>query len=75
MTISFSKDFNNVLKGVQNVPITTCVQMTFYRVNDYFFLGRKDAVTCLSGRALYPNQISAELAAYEIRENSHNMSV
>lgn len=41
MTTNFSEVFNSVLKETRNVPIMACVQMTFYRVNDYFALRRK----------------------------------
>ena len=36
MTTNMSKVFNGVLKGARNLPITTLVQLTFYRVNSYF---------------------------------------
>ena len=36
MTTNMSEVFNGVLKGARNLPITTLVQLTFYRVNNYF---------------------------------------
>ena len=36
MTTNMSGVFNGVLKGAHNLPITTLVQLTFYRVNNYF---------------------------------------
>ena len=34
MTTNMSKVFNRALKGARNLPITTLVQLTFYRVNN-----------------------------------------
>ena len=39
MTTNISGIFNGVLKGAHNLPITTLVQLTFYRVNSYFTSG------------------------------------
>ena len=36
MTTNMSEVFNGVLKGARNLPITTLVQLTFYRVISYF---------------------------------------
>lgn len=43
MTTNFSDVFNSVLKGVRNILITVCIQMTFYWVNDYFVLRSRAA--------------------------------
>lgn len=60
MTTNVSEVFNNVLKGTQNVPITTHVHMTFYRINDYFVLKRKTATARIPERGQYPTQISSK---------------
>ena len=36
MTTNMSKVFNGILKGTNNLPITTLVQLTFYYVSNYF---------------------------------------
>nr|KAJ0198666.1 hypothetical protein LSAT_V11C600319390 [Lactuca sativa] len=36
LTPNLSEIFNNVLKGVRFLPITACVQLTFYRLVHYF---------------------------------------
>lgn len=63
MMTNFSEVFNSVLKGVRNVPITACVQMTFYRVNNYFVLRRKAAAARIAESEQYPTQISSKLLA------------
>lgn len=75
MTTNFSEVFNSVLKGARNVPITAYVQMTFYRVNDYFVLRRKAALALSEDGGSYPPQISARLVAYGVKANSHGVRV
>ena len=35
MKTNFSESFNNVLKNAHAMPISTLVQLTFYRCNGY----------------------------------------
>lgn len=41
------RGFTSVLKGTQDVPITSCVQMTFYRVDEHFVLRKVDITRIL----------------------------
>lgn len=66
MTTNFSEAFNSDLKGSQNVLIIAYVEMTFYRVNNYFILRRKSTFMRLSEDATYPSQISTKLRAYGV---------
>ena len=36
MTTNMSTVFNSVLKGARSLPITALVQLTFFRLNNYF---------------------------------------
>ena len=45
--------FNNVMKGVRFLPITTLVEFTFYCVNDYFVKRRENANAWLIGGNKY----------------------
>ena len=55
MTINMSEVFNGVLKGARNLPITTLVQLTFYRVNNYFTIIREHGESRLaSGEEFTP---------------------
>lgn len=75
MTTNFSKVFNSVLKGARKLLIMACVQMDFYRVNDYFILRRRATVARLSEGDQYPPQISSKLPAYGVRANRHGVRV
>ena len=39
MTTNISEVFNSVLKGARSLPVTTLVQLTFFRLNSYFVVG------------------------------------
>nr|KAJ0197275.1 hypothetical protein LSAT_V11C700364040 [Lactuca sativa] len=40
LTTNLSEIFNSVLKGARFLPITACVQLTFYRMVHYFEVRR-----------------------------------
>lgn len=73
MTNSF-KAFNNVLTGKRNMPIHSLVQMSFYRMTDYFvFMGK--AVVARLVKTILSNTYIAKLAAYGFRTNHHSVRV
>ena len=41
MITNMSELFNGVLKGARKLPIIALVQLTFYRVNNYFIVRRE----------------------------------
>ena len=48
ITTNMSEVFNNVLKGARNLPITTLVQLTFFRLNSYFVARREQSANRLT---------------------------
>ena len=48
MTTNMSEVFSNVLKGVQSLPITALVQLTFFRLNSYFVVRREQGANRLA---------------------------
>ena len=48
MTTNMSEVFNDVLEDARNLPITTLVQLTFYRVNIYFTVRREHGASRLA---------------------------
>lgn len=67
--------FQQCLKGVRNIPIIACLQMTFYQVNDCFVLRRKAVTARLAEEGVYPLQVSTKLAAYGVKANSDGIRV
>lgn len=54
-----SESFNSVLKGARNMPTTTFVWMTFYRMDDYFVFRRKVAPASLVQDSYVQHNISS----------------
>ena len=48
MTTNMYEIFNNVLKGAWSLPVTTLVQLTFFRLNRYFVAKREQGYNRLA---------------------------
>jgi hypothetical protein len=46
MTTNVVESFNNVLKGLQALPLCAIIELTFYRTADYFCDRRNSATAC-----------------------------
>lgn len=53
----------------------SCVQMSFYAVNDYVVLRREAAAARLLKGGPYTTEISGKMSAYRVRANSHEVRV
>ena len=53
MTINMFEVFNRVLKGAQSLPVTTLVQLTFFRLNSYFVARREQGSNILASDEQY----------------------
>ena len=65
--------FNNVMKGVRFLPITTLVEFTFYRVNDYFVKRRESANAWLIGGNMYTSHATKIIARNTEKANYHEI--
>ena len=45
MTTNMSEMFNSVIKGARRLPVTTLVQLTFFKLNSYFVVRREQVIT------------------------------
>ncbi|XVF56380.1 hypothetical protein PTKIN_Ptkin06aG0115800 [Pterospermum kingtungense] len=73
MTTNLSEVFNSVLKGARNLPITACVQLTFYRLVNFFSSSRGFAVEALTKAEVYTPQVTAKLQGYLEKANTHDL--
>ena len=62
--------FNNVLKGACNLPITTLVQLTFFRLNSYFVAIRKQCANRLTFDEQYTPHVDARIKACVVKAGS-----
>ena len=61
------------MKGVCFLPITTLVEFTFYRVNDYFFKRRENAKVWLIGGSKYTLHATRIITRNTEKTNFHEI--
>lgn len=73
LTTNMSEIFNSVLKGARYLPITVCVQLTFYRVVRYFNVRRSLGRVAQGHGNLYTPHVAAKLAASMTKASAHTV--
>ena len=73
MTTNMSEVFNDVLKGAHNLSITFLIQLTFYRVNNYFTIRQKHGASQLTLGEKFTSYIDAKIKAKVIKAGSHEV--
>ena len=73
MTTNMFEVFNGVLKGVRNLPITALLQLTFYRVNNYFTVRREHGASRLASGEEFIPHIDAKIKAKVVKAGSHKV--
>ena len=73
MTTNMFEAFNCVLKGARDLPIATLVQLTFYRVNNYFTVRRELGASRLAAGEEFTPYIDAKIKAKVDKEGSHEV--
>ena len=61
MTTNISKVFNSVLKGALSLPVTALVQLTFFRLNNYFVARRELGANRLSSAEQFTPYVDAHI--------------
>ena len=64
MTTNMYKVFNSILKEAQSLPITTLVQLTFFRLNNYFVARREQGYNRLTSDEQYTPYVDAKIKAH-----------
>ena len=67
MTTNMSEVFNSVLKGARNLPITSLVQLTFFRLNSYFVTRREQGANRLTFDEQYTPYVDAKIKAHVVK--------
>ena len=73
MTTNMSDVFNSVLKGACSLPITTLVQLTFFRLNSYFVVRREQCANRLASNEEYTPYADAKIKANVVKAGSHEI--
>ena len=70
MTTNMSEVFNSVLKGARSLPITTLVQLTFFRLNSYFVARKEQGTNRLSSDEQYTSYVDTQIKSRVVKAES-----
>ena len=70
MITNMSKVFNNVLKGARSLPVTTLVQLIFFRLNIYFVPRREQGANRLTLDEQYTPYVDTKIKANVVKAGS-----
>ncbi|XP_035840400.1 uncharacterized protein LOC110914388 [Helianthus annuus] len=73
LTTNLSEIFNSVLKVARFLPITSCVQLTFYRLVHYFDVRRPMGSNAQDNGDMYTPHILAKQAASMSKAGAHSL--
>ena len=65
-----SKVFNSALKGAHSLPFTTLVQLTFFRLNSYFVVRRKQDANRLESDEQFTPYVDAHIQGHVVKAGS-----
>ena len=65
-----SEVFNSVLKGARNLPCTTLVKLTFFRLNSYFVAIKEQGANRLASDEQFTPYVDAQIQAYVVKDGS-----
>ena len=73
MTTNMSEVFNSVLKGARSLPVTTLVQLIFFRLNSYFVVRKEQGANQLASNEGYTPYVDAKIKANVVKAGSHEI--
>ncbi|KAL6560408.1 hypothetical protein OROGR_003967 [Orobanche gracilis] len=73
MTTNLSEVFNSVLKGARCLPITSLVQLTFYRVNSYFTIRRQLGAERIASGNNFTPFVDAKIISNGVKASRHEV--
>ena len=65
-----SEVFNSVLKGARSLPVTTLVQLTFFRLNRYFVARMEQGYNILTSNEKYTPYVDVKIKALVVKDGS-----
>ncbi|GFZ16916.1 hypothetical protein Acr_26g0001860 [Actinidia rufa] len=74
-TTNDSECYNNVLRGARDLPITSCVEVTFYRLVATFNDKRRQIESALVKGLRYTFKVQAKLEEYQARSAGHHVTI
>ncbi|GFZ11322.1 hypothetical protein Acr_22g0007200 [Actinidia rufa] len=74
-TTNDSECYNNVLRGARDLPITSCVEVTLYRLVATFNDKRRQIESALAKGLRYTSKVQAKLEEYQARSAGHHVTI
>ncbi|GFY98127.1 hypothetical protein Acr_12g0006680 [Actinidia rufa] len=74
-TTNDSECYNNVLRGARDLPRTSCVEVTFYRLVATFNDKRRQIESALAKGLRYTSKVQAKLEEYQARSAGHHVTI
>ncbi|XP_057503803.1 uncharacterized protein LOC130787446 [Actinidia eriantha] len=74
-TTNDSECYNNVLRDARDLPITSCVEVTFYRLVATFNDKRRQIESALAKGLRYTSKVQAKLEEYQARSAGHHVTI
>ncbi|GFY81180.1 hypothetical protein Acr_01g0009890 [Actinidia rufa] len=74
-TTNDSECYNNVLRCARDLPITSCVEVTFYRLVATFNDKRRQIESALAKGLRYTSKVQAKLEEYQARSAGHHVTI
>lgn len=75
MTTNLAECINNVLKGVRNLPISSLIEATYYRMNEIFVKRGTQAEAMLRSGTVYSEKLIENIARNIDVSKSHSVSI
>ena len=73
MTTNMYEVINSVFKGARSLPVTTLVQLTFFRLNSYFVARREQGYNILASNEQYTPYVDAKIKAHVVKVGSFKL--
>ncbi|GFZ07441.1 hypothetical protein Acr_19g0003780 [Actinidia rufa] len=74
-TTNDSECYNNVLRGARDLPITSCVEVTLYRLVATFNDKRRQIESALAKGLRYTSKVQDKLEEYQARSAGHHVTI
>ena len=70
MATNMLEVFNSILKGARSLPFTTLVQLTFFRLNNYFVVRREQGANRLTSDEQFTPYVDAQIQGHVVKVES-----
>ena len=74
MTTNGPESLNNIFKEARELPVTSIIEVTFYKCVRYFFERRKQAVENINSNRVYSTKVTELIEKRRLKGNTHTVT-